>query len=256
VEYVASAGELGAGARSARASWPVAIARTLRTGGEALNCARELRRDPGRRNPKLRAARLVGACARVGECMRLHVEVRGAVPDEPCVVVANHLSYLDPIAIGQTHPLGAVAKLEILGWPGIGEVLDDLGIIFVKRECARSGAVALRKTMRLLDAGVSVLVFPEGTTSMGRDVLPFSRGAFGVARMMHVPVVPATLRYESTDACWVGDDSLLPHVLRLHRFNQVNAELVFGPSLQPMAFSSPSALADTARQCIRNLLLP
>lgn len=210
--------------------------------------------DPDRSDPRHRAGRLVDACTRLGWRMRLRVHVRGNVPDQACVIVANHLSYLDPIAIGQVRPVGAVAKSEIMGWPGIGGALDDLGIVFVKRGCARSGAVALRKTMRLLDAGVSVLVFPEGTTSTGRDVLPFSRGAFGVARLMRVPVVPATLRYDSTDVCWVGDDSLLPHVLRLHRFDRVDADLVFGPPLQPMAFSDASALAEATRQCIRSFL--
>lgn len=188
--------------------------------------------------------------------MRLEVRTRGRIPGEPCVIVANHLSYLDPLAIGATLPVGAVAKSEIMGWPGVGEAVADLGIVFVRRGCARSGAVALRKMMRLLEAGVPVLVFPEGTTTMGRDVLPFSRGAFGVARLARVPVVPATLRYDSEEIAWVGDASLVPHALKLHRRNHIRAELIFGPGLQPLAFADVSALAEATRQCIRSMLLP
>jgi 1-acyl-sn-glycerol-3-phosphate acyltransferase len=110
--------------------------------------------------------------------------------------------------------------------------------------------------MRLLDAGVSILVFPEGTTSFGHDVLPFSRGAFGVARLMRVPVVPVTIRYHCPEACWVGNDSLLPHALKLHRLDPVGADLFFGPPLEPMAFSDAAKLAEVARQCIRSLLPP
>ena len=110
--------------------------------------------------------------------------------------------------------------------------------------------------MRLLDSGVPVLVFPEGTTTTGHDVLPFSRGAFGVARLMRVPVVPATLRYDNAEVPWVGSASLLPHALKLHRHNEIHGELIFGPSLQPMAFADASALAEATRQCIRSLLLP
>lgn len=186
----------------------------------------------------------------------MDVQVRGRVPSGPSIIVANHLSYLDPLAIGWTLPVGAVAKAEIMSWPGVGEAVADLGVVFVKRRCPRSGAVALRKTMRLLDAGVPVLVFPEGTTTTGHDVLPFARGAFGVARLMRVPVVPATIRYDCDDAAWVGRASLLPHALRLHRRNEIQAELVFGPSLQPMAFNDASALAEATRRCIRSLLLP
>jgi len=206
--------------------------------------------------PQERALRLMDACARLGRSMRLRMQVEGFAPSEPCIVVANHVSYLDPIAIGQTLSFGAVAKSEIMRWPGVGETAADLGIIFVDRGCPTSGALALRRMIRLLDAGVPVLVFPEGTTSTGEDVLPFSRGAFGIARIARVPVVPATLRYASSEVCWVGEDSLLPHALRLHKFDEIVGKLTFGPSLEPMAFESAEALAETTRQCIRNLLLP
>ena len=109
--------------------------------------------------------------------------------------------------------------------------------------------------MRLLEAGLPMLIFPEGTTTVGRDVLPFSRGAFGIARLARVPIVPATLRYDSEEIAWVGDASLVPHALKMHRRARIRAELSFGPSLQPMAFADPSALAEATRQCIRSLLV-
>jgi 1-acyl-sn-glycerol-3-phosphate acyltransferase len=188
--------------------------------------------------------------------MRLSVRVEGRVPDGPCVIVANHLSYLDPLALGQVLGAGAVAKSEIKAWPGVGEAAADLGIVFVQRGCARSGAVALRRMMRLLEAGVPVVVFPEGTTTTGRDVLPFSRGAFGVARLLRVPVVPATLQYDSDEVPWVGDDSLLPHAIRMHRYERIKAHIAFGPGLQAAAFASAAELAEATRRCIRSLLLP
>lgn len=205
---------------------------------------------------KRRALQLVDACARVSRSLQLDVRVHGRIPQEPCVIAANHLSYLDPLAIGQTLPIVAVAKSEIIGWPGVGRAATDLGVVFVRRGCARSGAVALRKTMRWLEAGVSILVFPEGTTSTGEDVLPFSRGVFGVARLMRVPVVPATIRYDSREVCWVGDDSLVPHALKLHRLGGVGADLILGPSLPPMVFRDAAELADASRRCVRSLLLP
>jgi 1-acyl-sn-glycerol-3-phosphate acyltransferase len=256
VQYLASAGELGGAPAAGRVAWPIAVVRALRTTHEALECAREIRRRPSDPTPTARATRLVEACARLGRRLRLKVDVHGQIPNGPSVIVANHVSYLDPLAIGWTLPVGAVAKSEIMSWPGVGEAVADLGIVFVKRGCSRSGAVALRRTMRLLDSGVPVLVFPEGTTTTGHDVLPFSRGAFGVARFMRVPVVPAALRYDNTEVPWVGSASLLPHALKLHRHNEIHGALIFGPSLEPMAFADASALAEATRQCIRSLLLP
>jgi 1-acyl-sn-glycerol-3-phosphate acyltransferase len=239
-----------------RASWPIAIARAVGTAREALRRARTLCRDLEAQDAQQRALRLADACAGLNQKLRVNVQVQGEVPVRPSIIVANHLSYLDPLAIGQTLPVGAVAKSEIMGWPGVGQAVAELGIIFVKRGCPRSGAVALRRAMRLLEASVSVLVFPEGTTSRGHDVLPFLRGAFGVARLMRVPVVPVTVRYDSPEVPWVGDDSLLPHALRLHRLDEINAHLVFGPSLQPMAFPGATELGEATRRCIRGLLLP
>ncbi|MGB5193547.1 MAG: lysophospholipid acyltransferase family protein [Polyangiales bacterium] len=256
MEYLASTGELGESSVSSRLSWPLAIRRALRTAREALDCTREIRRIPLGSDSRQRAALLSESSARLSRSIGLDLAVHGPIPRGPAVIAANHLSYLDPIAIGQTLPVGAVAKSEIMRWPGVGQAAEDLGIVFVRRGCVRSGATALRKAMRLLDAGVSILVFPEGTTSFGRDVLPFSRGAFGMARLMRVPVVPATIRYHSPEVCWVGDDTLVPHALKLHRLDQIGADLFFGPPLEPMAFSDAAKLAKAARQCIRSLLLP
>ena len=256
VQWVASAQELGVASGSGRASWPVALARSLRTAREAIDCAREIRRRPVGPGAIHRAERLVTACERLCERLRMEVAVRGRVPTGPCVIVANHLSYLDPLAVGWTLPVGAVAKSEIMRWPGVGEAVADLGVVFVERSSPHSGAVALRKMMRLLEDGVPVLVFPEGTTTTGEDVLPFSRGAFGVARLIRVPVVPATIRYDAAGVAWVGDASLIPHAVKLHRHRRIRAELAFGPELHAMAFPDASALAEATRQCIRSLLLP
>jgi 1-acyl-sn-glycerol-3-phosphate acyltransferase len=59
-----------------------------------------------------------------------------------------------------------------------------------------------------------VLVFPEGTTTRGDEVLPFKRGIFGIALRAGVPVVPVALRYDRPDVAWVGDDAFLPHYVR------------------------------------------
>ena len=256
VQWAGSVQDSGEAPRSERASWPVALARALKTAREAMDCAREIRREPAGPGAIHRAERLVTTCERLGERLRMNVEVRGRVPEGACVIIANHLSYLDPLAVGWTLPVGAVAKSEIMDWPGVGEAVADLGVVFVERGSAHSGAAALRKMMRLLEAGVPVLVFPEGTTTNGEDVLPFSRGAFGAARLMRVPVVPATIRYDSADVAWVGEASLVPHAVKLHRHQQLRAELIFGPTLQPLAFPNASALAEATRQCIRSLLVP
>jgi 1-acyl-sn-glycerol-3-phosphate acyltransferase len=186
----------------------------------------------------------------------LDVRVDGNAPAQPSLLVANHLSYLDPIAILGEVAAAAVAKREVADWPILGETLDDLGILFVDRACAQSGARVLLRARRLLESGVSVLVFPEGTTTYGTDVLPFRRGAFGLARRLGVPVVPIGIRYDSTEPCWVGNASFLPHYVKTTSRRATRAQLLFGDPIRSVGHRSPEAFAETVRAAVRALVLP
>jgi 1-acyl-sn-glycerol-3-phosphate acyltransferase len=258
VEYIATARERAAPERLMRSSWTLGMKRLLGTARELLACRLEVlaARRRGSSNAGQRAALLQRVSARMGARMGLQARVSGPVPSGACLLVANHMGYLDPVAIGAVLPLSAIAKSEVTQWPAVGEALEELGVVFVERGSAMSGALALRKAMRVLQAGVPVLVFPEGTTTFGEDVLPFSRGAFGIARMLRVPVVPVTIRYETRLACWVGSATFIPHLIRLHKRGSVNAEVIFGPPIEPMAFPDASSLAAATRLCIRSLVLP
>lgn len=166
--------------------------------------------------------------ARLVERHGVWVRTSGAVPAEPCIVVANHLGYLDPLLLPSLVRCQPIAKVEAGTWPLIGPALHRLGLNFVDRGCAASGARALRRARRALRAGVSVLVFPEGTTTYGDTVLPFHRGIFGIARQLAVPVVPTAIRFDDRDTCWVGDTPFGPHYLRTAARRSIGLEVQFG----------------------------
>jgi 1-acyl-sn-glycerol-3-phosphate acyltransferase len=119
------------------------------------------------------------------------VETTGEAPRAPAVLVTNHLSYLDPLVVAAVAPCIAIAKGEAERWPLIGVGLRALGVVFVRRGDAHSGAVALRQARRALDGGALVLNFPEGTTGTGGTVAPLRPGIIGLARKAGVPLVPA-----------------------------------------------------------------
>ncbi len=176
--------------------------------------------------------------------------VRGRIPSEPCVLVANHISYFDPVVLASMLPLSAVAKREVSSWPLIGELSRKLGTLYVTRDDAHSGARCLREALRALEAGVSVLVFPEGTTTVGDSVLPFKRGIFGVAARAQVPVVPVCIQYDRADAAWVGDDAFLPHYMRAmtHACTRVNVR--FMDALSATSGRDAQHVAEDARRAI------
>jgi 1-acyl-sn-glycerol-3-phosphate acyltransferase len=184
---------------------------------------------------------------------RIDVTVDGRLPDGPAVYVSNHLGYFDPIVLGSIAPCIALAKREVREWPVVGPRLRWLGVLFVDRGCPFSGARALRAMRRALSLGTSVLNFAEGTTTDGSGVLPFHRGAFGVARLARVPVVPVRLSYDDPRVAWVGDDTFVPHYLSTLARGRVRARVVVGRPIAPFAAPSARGLADLARAAVEDL---
>lgn len=179
----------------------------------------------------------------------VELTVRGPRPLGQVLLVANHLSWLDPLLVLAEVSALTLAKREVERWPIVGPQIRRLGVISVDRRHALGRAVALRRARRALLAGASVLNFPEGTTTYG-EMAPFHRGLFGVAAALAVPVVPARIAFEERDTCWVGDEAFLPHFLRLLRRPVTRASLEFGAPLLPMPGEEAQDLADRARACL------
>jgi 1-acyl-sn-glycerol-3-phosphate acyltransferase len=200
-------------------------------------------------DPLARAMALQAAAAKLCAANGVVVEQRGPLPPPGCLVVANHVSYVDTIALPSVFPCTCIAKSEVGGWPFIGAITRKLGVLFVVRDSTWSGALVLRQAVRALRAGISVVGFPEGTTTDGQgDLLPFKRGMFGIARRLGRPVVAATLAYDAPELAWTGDTSFLSHYLgqvARRRWNVVR--LSFSSPFDPASFPSAEAMARTVR---------
>jgi 1-acyl-sn-glycerol-3-phosphate acyltransferase len=179
-----------------------------------------------------------------------HVELEGALPHRPAVLVANHVSYIDPIVIGSLVSLAPIAKAELRRWPIVGTFAGNYGVNFVRRGDTVSEALTLRRALRTLVSGVSVLNFPEGTTSVNR-VLPFRRGIFGIARHAGVSVVPIALVPRDPALAWVGSASFLPHYTRTVFSGPHHFRMTVGAPMSPSDYESPAQMAEAARAWIR-----
>jgi 1-acyl-sn-glycerol-3-phosphate acyltransferase len=179
------------------------------------------------------------------------VERRGPLPPPGCILVANHVSYVDTLLLPSLLPCTCIAKREVAGWPMIGPMTVRLGVLFVERASPYSGAVVLRGARRALEAGVTVVAFPEGTTTTGEEVLPFRRGVFELARKLGTPVVAAALRYDDPEVAWVGDASFFKHYLRnVARRRRTTVRLSLSAPFDPMVAPDAAALAESARAYI------
>jgi 1-acyl-sn-glycerol-3-phosphate acyltransferase len=200
------------------------------------------------------AHRLAGAVGAVARAHDLDVSVRGDIPRHAALVVANHVGYLDPLAILPVCPAAPLAKSEVASWPIVGAIAGSLGVVFVRRADVHGRARALRRIHALLAGGVSVLNFPEGTTTSGDRVQPFARGGFGIAQRLGVPVVPVAIRYRDAALAWTDNAAFLPHYARATACRRLAIDLAFGAAMPPRAGEPAEDMAARARNAIVKLL--
>ncbi len=184
--------------------------------------------------------RILNWWSRIGLfALRVRCTVRGPIPREPCILVANHLSYLDILVLGAVKPLTFVSKAEVARWPLVGWFAYAMGVVFIKREQKRDLPAVAARIGRELAAGSTIVLFPEGTSSPGDTVLPFRASLLAHAAEGGFPVAHATLTYRTPAGCppareavaWWGDTEFGPHAAALLRLPHVEAEVHFGDQL-------------------------
>jgi 1-acyl-sn-glycerol-3-phosphate acyltransferase len=127
----------------------------------------------------------------------IHVCCEGLenIPDGVCIFAINHASNIDPPAAAIAIPrrISVLAKKEVFRIPIVGTALRLADIVLVDRSDrdAALGSVAL--AIKHLKAGISFMVFPEGTRSPDGRLMPFKKGIFVMALQAGVPVVPMSL---------------------------------------------------------------
>jgi 1-acyl-sn-glycerol-3-phosphate acyltransferase len=125
------------------------------------------------------------------------VIVRGAenLPPGPVVFMSNHQSNFDILALLAAMPrqIHMIAKKELFEIPVFGASMRRGGYIPLDRSDGRQALKSMDSAAAIIRAGKSVVMFPEGTRSMDRRLLPFKRGGFLLALKAGVPVVPVTI---------------------------------------------------------------
>lgn len=125
---------------------------------------------------------------------RVQVAGRENLPRGPCVIIANHQSMVDIIALmGLRHAFKFVSKASLFHIPFIGWMMRLMRYVAIERGRLPSMQEMMIRCEGLLRAGESVLIFPEATYASGPARLPFRRGAFRLAQRCQVPIVPVVL---------------------------------------------------------------
>jgi 1-acyl-sn-glycerol-3-phosphate acyltransferase len=162
----------------------------------------------------------------------------------PCIVVANHASYLDGLVFTAALParFSFVIKREMSAVPLAGLFLRRIGSEFVERFDRHRGAADARRVLRNAASGHSLVFFPEGTFTRTPGLLKFHTGAFVTAARAGCPVIPAVVR---------GTRAALPPSGGLPRPGRIEVEILPAIHAEPEAGEAASAaLRDSARQAI------
>ena len=178
------------------------------------------------------------------------------LPGEGALVLANHVSWLDIVALGSLRPLTFVAKSEIAGWPVVGLLAALQRTIFIDRQRRGATASVSAAMGHRLAEGELVVLFAEGTTGDGTRLLPFRSSLVGAARAAlqaeagrgRVRLQPLAITYprrnglpvvrsERAGIAWYGDMELAPHLSAFVANGPIDVHVVWGA---PVAFEAGS----------------
>ncbi len=172
---------------------------------------------------------------------RLSVSGLDHVPDDPCIVIANHSSYLDgPILSAALPPrFGFVIMREMTRVPFAHFLLRRIGSEFVERNDRHQGAADARRILHKARGQESLAVFPEGSILVEPGLRRFHNGAFAAAVRGNLPVVPVIIR---------GSRDMLPASSRLPRPGRI--EVIIKPALRASGDNPVHSLREQARLSI------
>lgn len=191
---------------------------------------------------------------------RLRVRGKPALASEgPVLFICNHSSYLDIPVLGALIDACFVAKSEVARWPFIGSMSKLQNTVFIERRSSRAGVQrdVLRET---LEAGKSLILFPEGTSSDGMRTLPFKSSLFSIVEKplsngQRVRIQPVSLLCTEIGGlpigrswrpyyAWYGDMTLIKHAWEAFKIASFTVDVIFHEPVTIDDFGNRKLLSD------------
>ncbi|RRO16358.1 1-acyl-sn-glycerol-3-phosphate acyltransferase [Saccharopolyspora rhizosphaerae] len=167
----------------------------------------------------------------------IRLEIHGASAPGGALVVCNHVSWLDVVALQVLTPMKVLAKVEVRSWPLLGALAGRVGTVYIDRDQLSALPEAVSTIADELRAGAVVATFPEGTTWCGAASGTFRPAVFQAALDAGVRTQPVAVRFRDGDgnataaAAFLGEESLVSSVLSVARVRDLVVEVVVLPEL-------------------------
>ncbi|CAM5783575.1 lysophospholipid acyltransferase family protein [Rhizobacter fulvus] len=211
--------------------------------------------DAGQRHDRIR-----WWSAKMLRVMGIGLQVEGVARPGGALLVANHVSWLDITALHAVVPQARfVSKADIQSWPLLSRLADAADTLYLQRERKRDALRVVHLVAQALSERQTVAVFPEGTTSDGRSLLPFHANILQAAISTDTPVQPVALRF--SDACsrispaveFIGATTLVESLWRVACADGLVAHVALLPA-RACTHADRRALAQTLRDDIETRL--
>jgi 1-acyl-sn-glycerol-3-phosphate acyltransferase len=186
--------------------------------------------------------------------MRLSVIGAERLEDSHYLLAANHISWIDIHVINAYKPHYFVAKSEVASWPIFGWMAKQLGTLFIERGKSNSIRNMVQEVAGQLKLK-AICIFPEGTSTDGKQVAPFKSNLFEAAIVANAPVYALTIQYfdlqtgkKTTAPAFIGDMGLVDSMWNLICSPPICAQISISEKLP--ALKDRKALAELSQSLI------
>jgi len=175
------------------------------------------------------------------------------------LIACNHVSWLDIFVLNSVCPMRFVAKAEVRHWPLIGWLSKQTATIFIRREKRSDTIRANHEAAQAIRQSDHVAIFPEGTTTDGKQVYHFHSSLFQCAIEAGTSICPAAIHYRDADGetasevAYIGNMTIIESLWNILRCRSMSAYISFLPEL-PSISKNRRELAAAAHHCIASEL--
>ena len=192
--------------------------------------------------------------------MNVALHVSGKMMDEEGLFVSNHISWLDTIILNNIRPLSFIARHDLEQWPLLGTFTKRMESVFINRQSKFHAYRSIPRIEEKLNAGRSVHLFPESTTSDGSALLPFYPMFYEAAARVGCRVQPVVIQYTDSEgkllpeAAFINNDTFLNTLSRILWVDRVHAHVHFLEPLSPELLPRKT-LCELSRKMINSYLV-